>query len=89
MEVKSENDFPEVRQKISEWRKRHPMFKHDVDRISTIIEEHITNYSKIMVQHRQTKSKTYLEKADRELEEINRVFRTVGKIELLSILSRN
>jgi hypothetical protein len=41
-----------------------------------------------MVNYRQTKSKSWLEKAQKEIDEINRVVSTVEKIELMAMLSR-
>jgi uncharacterized coiled-coil DUF342 family protein len=86
--VETENDFKELREQFNVWRKRFPMFKHDVYQIENITEQHIQNYSRIMVQYRQTKSKACLEKAQKELDEINRVISTVEKIELMAMLSR-
>lgn len=88
MEVTSDKDFPELRKKFSEWRERFPMFKHDVNRIEKIVEQHIQNFSIAGVNYRQTKSRTYLERAQHELDEINRVIKTVEKIELMALLSR-
>ena len=64
------------------------MFKHDVNQIEHIIENHIQNFSIIMVQFRQTKSKSHLEKAQLEIDAINRVIATVEKIELMAMLAR-
>jgi hypothetical protein len=86
--VESEKDFKQLREQFAVWRKRFPMFKHDVTQIENIIEEHIQNHSIIMVQHRQTKSRACLEKAQKEIDEINRVISTVEKIELIAMLSR-
>ncbi len=88
MKVESDKDFPELRKQFDVWKKRFPMFKHDVRHIENIIETHIQNYSIIMVQFRQTKSKSYLEKAQHEINEINRVVSTVEKIELMALLAR-
>jgi hypothetical protein len=38
--------------------------------------------------HRQTHSKSYIEKAQQEIDAINRVLATVEKIELMAMLSR-
>jgi len=64
------------------------MFVHDVQRIEKIIDEHIQEHSKIMVMHRQTKNRSYLEKAQQEIDTINQVLGTVEKMELMSLLSR-
>lgn len=88
MECKSYKDFDLVREEVRKWRKRHPMFKHDIERISSIIENHITEHSKILVEYRRTRNKRYLEKAEQEIKEINRIMSTVGKVELMAILSQ-
>lgn len=88
MECKSEKDFDLVREEVRKWRKRHPMFKHDIERISSIIEYHMTEHSKILVEYRRSKSRLYLEKAENEIKEINRIMSTVGKVELMAILSQ-
>ena len=88
MQITSEKDFQELRKQFIVWRKRFPMFTHDVNRIERIIEEHIQKYSIALVKHRQTHSKTYLEEAQQEIDTINRVVATVEKMELMSMLSR-
>ncbi len=88
MRVESDKDFPELRKQFNVWRKRFPMFTHDVNRIETIVEKHIQNFAIAGVNYRQTHSKSYLEKAQHELDEINRVIGTVEKIELMAMLSR-
>ena len=64
------------------------MFTHDVHQIENIIETHIQNHSIIMVMYRQTKSRSYLEKAQLEIDAINKVIETVEKIELMALLAR-
>jgi hypothetical protein len=64
------------------------MFVHDVQQIEKIINHHIQQHSKIMVMHRQTHNRSYLEKAQREIDTINQVLSTVEKLELVAILSR-
>ena len=88
MQIESDKDFKELREQFSVWRKRFPMFTHDVNQIENIIETHIQNYSIIMVHHRQTHSRSWLEKAQLEIDAINRVIATVEKIELMAMLSR-
>jgi len=88
MTITSDKDFTELRKQFFLWRKRFPMFTHDVTQIETIIEQHIKNHSIIMVQHRQTRSKSCLEKAQLEIDAINNVIATVEKIELMAMLSR-
>jgi penicillin-binding protein-related factor A (putative recombinase) len=88
MIIESDKDFAELRKQITVWKKRFPMFVHDVHQIEHIIENHIQSHSKLMVLHRQTHNRSYLEKAQREIDDINRVVNTVEKIELMSMLSR-
>ena len=88
MKIETSQDFQELRSQFSVWRKRFPMFTHDVQRIEKIIDEHIQQHSKIMVMHRQTKNRSYLERAQREIDTINQVLSTVEKLELMSLLSR-
>jgi hypothetical protein len=88
MQIESEKDFPELRRQFSAWRNRFPMFVHDVKKIEHIIEHRIQNYSIALVGYRQTHSRSYLEQAQKEIDEINRVLSTVGKLELMAILSQ-
>jgi hypothetical protein len=88
MKVESDQDFKQLREQFAAWRHRFPMFTHDVHRIEKIINQHITAHSKIMVMYRQTKNRSYLEKAQREIDTINTVLTTVEKMELMSLLSR-
>ena len=88
MKVESDQDFKQLREQFTAWRHRFPMFAHDVQRIEKIINQHITAHSKIMVMYRQTKNRSYLEKAQREIDTINTVLATVEKMELMSLLSR-
>ena len=88
MQIESDNDFIELRKQFLVWKKRFPMFTHDVYQIEKIIDSHIQQHSKIMVLHRQTHNKSYLEKAQLEIDAINRVLVTVEKLELMAMLSR-
>jgi hypothetical protein len=88
MKVESDQDFKQLRDQFTAWRHRFPMFTHDVQRIEKIINYHITAHSKIMVMYRQTKNRSYLEKAQQEINTINTVLATVEKMELMSLLSR-
>ena len=88
MKVESDKDFTQLREQFTAWRNRFPMFIHDVQRIEKIINQHITAHSKIMVMYRQTKNRSYLEKAQQEINTINTVLATVEKMELMSLLSR-
>jgi len=88
MQIASDKDFNQLRNQFAAWRKRFPMFVHDVQRIEKIVDEHIQAHSKLMVLHRQTKNKSYIEKAQLEIDAINRVVAMVEKIELMAILAR-
>jgi len=88
MKIETEKDFEELRRQSNVWRKRFPMFTHDVQRIEKMIDQHIQTHSKIMVLYRQTKNKSYIEKAQREIDAINRILETVEKLELMAMLSR-
>ena len=88
MKIESDKDFKQLREQISVWRKRFPMFAHDVNQIEHIIENHIQNHSIIMVHYRQTHSRAWLEKAQLEIDAINRVIATVEKIELMAMIAR-
>ena len=87
MQIESEKDFPELRKQFIIWKKRFPMFAHDVRKIEDIIEQHIQNYSISLVHYRQRHSTSYLQIAQKEIDEINRVLSTVGKLELMAMLS--
>ena len=88
MQIESDKDFTQLRNQFSVWRKRFPMFVHDVQQIEKIINHHIQQHSKIMVMHRQTHNRSYLEKAQLEIDAINQVIGTVEKLELMAMLSR-
>jgi len=88
VQIESDKDFKQLREQFTAWRKRFPMFIHDVKRIEKIIDEHIQAHSKIMVMYRQTHNKSYLEKAQQQIDVINTVISTVEKIELMSMLAR-
>jgi hypothetical protein len=88
MQIESDQDFPKLRQQFKEWRKRFPMFTHDVNSIERIVEEHIKQHSIALVKHRQTHSKSYLDQAQQEINTINQVITTVEKLELMAMLSQ-
>ena len=88
MQIESDKDFSKLRQQFSGWRKRFPMFVHDVNSIERIVEEHIKRHSQILIQYRQTHGKRYLDEAQQEITAINRVISTVEKIELMAMLSQ-
>jgi len=89
MQVESEKDFKELRKQIIVWKQRFPMFRHDVNKIESIIETHIQNHSIALVFYRQTHKKKFLEDAQQEIDAINRVLSTVGKLEVMALLSQS
>jgi hypothetical protein len=88
MEIESEKDFSKLRAQILIWRKRFPMFRHDVDHIEDIIETHIQNHSIALVFYRQTKQKKFLKDAQQEIDAINRTVSMIEKLELMAMLSQ-
>lgn len=88
MQIESENDFPELRLRIKEWRKRFPMFQQNISEVEKIIEHHIRSHGRYMVEYRQSRSKYHLESVQKEIDHINRVVSTVEKIELMALLHR-
>ena len=89
VQIESERDFTELRRHIDGYQRRFPMFRHDISKIENIIEEHIKRYSIAMVHHRQSHNRHYLTQAQQEIGEINRVLSTVGKLELMALLSQS
>jgi hypothetical protein len=88
MRIEGEKDFSLLRKHIQAWRSRFPMFTHDVNRIEQIIENHIQNFAIAGVHYRQTHQRQYLERAQAEIDEINRVIELVEKLELMALLGR-
>ena len=88
MQVTSEKDFPILRNRINDWRKQFPMFKHDVNEIEHVIEKHIQDYSIALVHYRQSKKMNFIERAQREIDSINALIQMIEKIELMALLSR-
>lgn len=88
MQIESEKDFEELRNQFLVWRKRFPMFLHDVKHIERAIEKHIKQYSMLLVSYRQTRKESYLSKAQTEIDSINNILKTVEKMELMAMLSQ-
>jgi hypothetical protein len=88
VKIESDKDFGDLQNQFADWRKRFPMFTHDVKRIEHMVNDRIQAHSKHLVSYRQTHSKSYLEKAQLEIDAINQILRTVEKIELMAMLSR-
>jgi hypothetical protein len=89
MQIESDKDFPELRNQFAVWRRRFPMFRHDVNQIEDIVETHIQNHSIALVFYRQTHKKKFLDDAQKEIEAINRVLSTVSKLEMIALLSQS
>ena len=88
MQIESEKDFSKLDARLKSWKKTFPMFAHDIKRIEDMVNQHIANHGNYLVQHRQSKKHSYLEKAQQEIEEINRIIATVEKVELFALLSK-
>lgn len=88
MEIQSHLDFPVLREQISKWKHRYTMFRKDVQQIETAVETHIQNYSKHQVSYKQTHKDYYIEQAQKEIDEINRIITLVEKLEVMAMLSK-
>lgn len=88
MEIKSIQDWQYQKKLLAQWRKHHPMFIHDINRVERHIDFLIQEYSKTLVKYRQTKSKRYLQDADRILQQATRDFKTIANYELLATLAK-
>lgn len=88
MEIRSHLDFPVLREQISKWKSRYTMFRKDVQEIETAVETHIQNYSRHQVSYKQTHKNYYIEQAQQELDEINRIITLVEKLEVMAMLSK-
>ena len=87
-EITSHEDFNKLRDQLSKWKKRFPMFAHDVRKISDSLEVHMKNYMEHLIRYKQTKSTHCIDKAQAEIDHINRILQTVSKIELMALLSK-
>ena len=88
IEINSHEDFNKLREQLIKWRKRFPMFAHDVRRIQSSIEIHMKNYMDHLIRYKQTKSERCIENAQMEIDKINALMNTISKVELMSILSK-
>ena len=88
MQIETEQDFAKLDQQFIEWRRRFPMFAHDVKHIEKSINNHIQQHSRIMVDYRRTHNKSLLVNAQHEIDSINRILDTVAKLELMAILGQ-
>ena len=88
MIVKYEDDFPRLARHIRNYKKRFPMFMHDIRKLESNIEQLKKEYSFYTIKQKQSKSEHYLTQANQKIEEINQVILLIDKIELMAILSR-
>jgi hypothetical protein len=88
MQIETDDDFSKLQDQFMQWRRQFPMFSHDVREIEKNINQHVQTHSRIMVDYRRTHNKTYLEKAQLEIDAINRILNTVSKLELVALLSQ-
>jgi hypothetical protein len=87
-EITSHNDFNKLREQLDAWKRRFPMFSHDVRKIQSSIEVHMKNYMDHLIRYKQTKSNHCIEKAQAEIDKINQLMNTISKVELLALLSK-
>ena len=88
MQIESEKDFDKLQDQFIRWRRQFPMFTHDIKEIEKNINRHIQEHSRILVDYRRTKNKSYIDKAQVEIDAINRILTTVSKLELMALLSQ-
>jgi hypothetical protein len=88
MYIEGEKDFPELRNQFTIWRRRFPMFTHDVRKLQDTIENEIKEHSIALMHHRQSHKRFYIEKAQSHIDNINNLILTIEKIELMALLSR-
>lgn len=88
MEIQTHEDFPALREQVSKWKHRYTMFRKDVKEIESAIETHIQNYSRHQVSYKQTHKNYYVEQAQKEIDEINRILGVVEKLEIMAMLSK-
>jgi len=86
--ITSYRDFPKLRDQLQKWRKRFPMFAHDVKTFDKMLEKHMKEHMEHIIKYKQTKRTTYLEKAQEELDHINRILTAISKVELMALLSK-
>ena len=88
IEVKTWKDFEKLHEQFAKWRKRHPMFTHDVRAIENSVSVHMKNHMDHLIKYRQTKRDYHLENAQAELDNINSLLHTVSKSELMALLRK-
>ena len=88
LEIKSHEDFDKLREQLQKWRKRFPMFSHDVRRIQDSIDVHMKNYMDYLIKYKKNKKERYIENAQGEIDNINALLNTISKVELMALLSK-
>ncbi len=88
LEITSHEDFNKLRDQLTKWRKRFPMFTHDIRSIQNSIEVHMKNYMDFLIKYKQTKKDRYIESAQSEIDKINMLMNTISKVELMALLSK-
>ena len=88
LEIKSHEDFNKLRDQLTKWHKRFPMFTHDIRSIQNSIEVHMKNYMDFLIKYKQTKKDRYIESAQSEIDKINTLMNTISKVELMALLSK-
>lgn len=88
LQVKSHADFNLLREQLNKWRKRFPMFAHDVKNIEKSLEIHMKAHMEHIIKYKQSKKEYCLVNAQQELDSINRIIDTVSKTELMALLSK-
>ena len=88
LEIKSHEDFDKLREQLSKWRKRFPMFTHDIRTIQNAIEVHMKNYMDFLIKYKQTRKDRHIESAQSEIDKINALMNTISKVELMALLSK-
>jgi len=87
-DITSHEDFNKLRDQFDKWKKRFPMFSHDVRTIQTAVEGHMKNYMEHLIRYKQTKSTHAIAKAQDEIDKINALMNTISKVELMALLSK-
>ena len=73
---------------IASWKKNHPMFVKDIQRLEKTVQQHISEASSLLVKYRQTHSRTYLELVQQQYAVASEIIKTFSKRELLATLSQ-
>ena len=81
LEITSHEDFNKLRDQLTKWRKRFPMFTHDIRSIQNSIEVHMKNYMDFLIKYKQTKKDRYIEYAQSEIDKINMLMNTNSIVE--------